>query len=60
MSYGNYIASMKKLITKQTAGILAGIVLLMALAAIAIPRAEAQSGIVYMKIYNSKTGTRRY
>jgi len=50
---------MQKLITKQMAGILAGTLLLMAAVAIAIPKAEAAPGTVYMKIYNSKTGTEK-
>jgi len=54
-----YIASMQKLFTKEMAGILAGTLLLMAVVAIAMPKAEAAPGMVYMKIYNSKTGTEK-
>jgi len=52
-----YIVSMQKLVTKKTAGILAGTILLMAIVVIAMPQAEAAPGTVYMKIYNSKTDT---
>lgn len=34
-------------------------ILLMAVVAIAMPKAEAVSGTVYMKIYNSKTDTEK-
>jgi len=46
---------MQKLLAKRMTGILAGTILLMAAVAIAAPKAEAASGTVYMKIYNSKT-----
>jgi alpha-N-acetylglucosamine transferase len=46
---------MQKLITKKMATIVTSVVLLMAVVAVAMPKAEAASGIVYMKIYNSKT-----
>jgi len=54
-----YIVDMQKLVTKKMAGILAGTLLLMAVVAVAMPKAEAASGIVYMKIYNSKTDTEK-
>jgi hypothetical protein len=40
---------------RQTAGILTGALLLISIVAIAVPKAEAVSGAVYMQIYNSKT-----
>lgn len=50
---------MQKLIGKQMTGILAGTLLLVAVVAIAMPKAEAAPGTVYMKIYNSKTDTEK-
>jgi len=50
---------MQQLVTKKMTGILAGTVLLMAIVAIAMPKAEAASGMVYMKIYNMKTDTEK-
>jgi len=54
-----YIVSMKKLVTKQMTGILAGTLLLMAVVTIAMPKAEAATGTVYMKVYNSKTDSQK-
>jgi len=50
---------MQKQLTKQMTGILAGTLLLVAVVAITMPKAEAMPGTVYMKIYNSKTGTEK-
>lgn len=43
----------------QIAGMITATLLFMSIAVIAAPQAEAQSGIVYMKIYNSKTDTEK-
>lgn len=50
---------MQKLNAKQMTVILTGTLLLLAVVAVGVPKAEAASGAVYMKIYNSKTDTEK-
>ncbi|GEM_PF-4824043 len=57
--FHNYIVNMQQIVTKKMTGILAGTMLLMMIVAIAMPKAEAASGMVYMKIYNKKTDTEK-
>ncbi len=57
--FRKYIVSMQQIVTKRMTGILAGTMLLLAIVAIATPKAEAASGMVYMKIYNKKTDTEK-